>query len=121
MARIIHFEMPIDDPERAVKFYKEVFDWEIEKWEGPVDYWLITTGKEDEQGINGALTRRENLKTVTNTVEVKDADIYAKKIEEKGGKLKTPKMTIPGIGYMYYCEDTEGNVFGIMQSDMNAK
>lgn len=58
MTRVIHFEIASDNPERAAKFYKEVFDWKIEKWEGPVDYWLVTTGKENEPGINGAIMER---------------------------------------------------------------
>lgn len=44
MARIVHFEIPADDPERAIKFYEDVFGWEVQKWEGPFDYWLVTTG-----------------------------------------------------------------------------
>ena len=56
MARVVHFEIPVDNPDRAVKFYTDVFGWKIEKWEGPIDYWLITTGEENEPGINGALT-----------------------------------------------------------------
>jgi len=64
---------------------------------------LITTGKEDEAGINGAFIWRDNLKTVTNTVSVEDADVYAEKIKKMGGKLLTPKMAILGVGYHYYC------------------
>jgi predicted enzyme related to lactoylglutathione lyase len=44
-----------------------------------------------------------------------------RKIVEAGGKVLTPKMAVPGVGYMSYCKDTEGNVFGIMQNDPNAK
>jgi hypothetical protein len=55
MPRVIHFEINADDPERAVKFHKKVFDWKITKWEGPVDYWLVTTGEDKVPGINGAI------------------------------------------------------------------
>ena len=47
MSRVVHFEIPADDPVRAAKFYEDVFGWKIEKWEGPFDYWLVTTGEED--------------------------------------------------------------------------
>ena len=50
MPRVIHFEIPTDDPERAAKFYRNVFGWEIQKWDGPVEYWLVTTGDEDQPG-----------------------------------------------------------------------
>jgi predicted enzyme related to lactoylglutathione lyase len=43
------------------------------------------------------------------------------KITAAGGKVITPKMAVPGVGWMAYCLDTEGNQFGIMQSDPNAK
>ena len=44
MSRITHFNIPVDDPGRAQKFYKEVFDWKFEKWDGPTDYWIATIG-----------------------------------------------------------------------------
>ncbi len=58
MPRPVHFEIHADDPERAAAFYRSVFDWEIEKWEGPREYWLVTTGPEGTPGINGGLMKR---------------------------------------------------------------
>ena len=55
MPRVVHFEIHADQPERAVKFYKELFDWQFHKWEGPMDYWLIVTGPDGQPGINGGL------------------------------------------------------------------
>lgn len=79
MPRIIHFEINADDPERAVEFYKKVFGWNIQKWEGPVDYWLITTGKDDQPGINGAIKDRTNQCTIVNTIDVPSVDEFTKK------------------------------------------
>lgn len=53
MPRVVHFEIDAKKPERAIEFYEKVFGWKIEKWKGPVDYWLIMTGKESESGIDG--------------------------------------------------------------------
>jgi predicted enzyme related to lactoylglutathione lyase len=117
--RVIHFEIPADDPERAVKFYQKVFGWEINKW-GPADYWLAKTGTEGEPGINGAIMTRETQKTTVNTISVSSVDEFAQKIVEGGGKVVAPKMAIPGVGYFAYCVDTEGNVFGVMQEDPKA-
>ncbi len=118
MARVTHFEINADDPERAVSFYRDVFGWEIQKWAGPVDYWLITTGREDEPGINGALMNRTDPAAATwNTVEVGSLDDHVSRVEAAGGSVVVPKMAIPGVGYQAYCRDTEGNVFGIHQSD----
>src|SRR4051812_50091751 len=59
MGRVVHFEIHAADPDRAERFYKRVFDWEIQRWEGaPVDYRLITTGSDGEPGINGAIVER---------------------------------------------------------------
>ena len=121
MPRVIHFEIPVDNSARATKFYSSVFGWKIEK--SPImDYWLANTGPENEPGINGALAPRDNtMKTTTNTVGVPSVDEFIKKIVKAGGKVVTPKMPIPGVGYFSYCQDTEGNLFGIMQADTSAK
>jgi predicted enzyme related to lactoylglutathione lyase len=122
MPRVVHFEINADDPERAVKFYQEVFDWKIKKWEGPMDYWLVTTGPDDKPGINGGIMKREDPQASTyNTVDVPSVDEFSKKVTENGGEVVVPKMAVPAVGYMAYCTDTEGNVFGIMQEDPTAK
>jgi predicted enzyme related to lactoylglutathione lyase len=117
--RVIHFEIPADDPGRAVKFYEKVFGWKIDKW-GPIDYWLATTGPDNEPGINGAIMTKETQRTTVNTISVSSVDEYAKKIVDAGGKVLTPRTAIPGVGYFSYCVDTEGNVFGIMENDPKA-
>lgn len=122
MPRVIHFEIPADDPERAQAFYQDVFGWQFDKWEGPFDYWLITTGPQEELGIDGGLARRTDPSTGTeNTVGVESVDEALAKIEASGGKIVRPKSAIPGVGWVAYCEDTEGNLFGLMEDDPEAK
>lgn len=121
MPRIVHFEMPVDDPDRAIAFYQAVLGWKIEKWEGPQDYWLITTGPDAEPGINGALARRsDGLQVTQNTVDVTSLDEALAKVVSNGGTIVLPKMPVPGIGYLAYCKDTEGNIFGLMENDESA-
>ena len=121
MPRITHFDIPADDPNRAQKFYCEVFDWKFEKWDGPTDYWMATTGTE-EPGINGGLSKRMPGQIgITNTITVSSVDEFSKKIMEKGGQMIVPKMPIPGIGWFAQCTDTEGNIFGIIEMDSKAK
>ncbi len=55
MPRVVHFEIPADKPERAVKFYESVFGWKISQWGGPMAYWLVSAGPKDEPGIDGNL------------------------------------------------------------------
>ena len=94
MARVIHFEIPVDDPERAQAFYRGVLGWEISNWGGPADYWLATTGPQDEPGINGALTRRSETSAWIH-VGVDSVDEALGKIEAAGGAALTQKMPIP--------------------------
>ncbi len=121
MPRIIHFEINADDPERAVEFYRNVFGWEITNWGGPMPYWLASTGADEEPGINGAIKQRSDGQTTVNTIDVPSLDEYLGKVKDAGGKVITEKMTIPGIGYNAYCTDSEGNVFGVLESDPDAK
>jgi predicted enzyme related to lactoylglutathione lyase len=122
MSRVTHFEIPADDPERAIRFYSKVFGWKIKKWEGPVDYWLVTTGSDKEPGINGAIMKKSDpAMSVINSIDVKSVDAFLKKVIAAGGKTIMPKTPIPGVGYFAYCQDTEGNMFGMMQSDKSVK
>jgi uncharacterized protein len=121
MSRVIHFELAADDPERAIQFYEKVFGWKIQKWDGPQDYWLVTTGDPGTPGIDGAIMRRDpNMHAVVNTLGVTSLDESLAKVTASGGTVVAPRMTIPGVGYFAYCQDTEGNTFGIMQSDAAA-
>ncbi len=123
MNRVVHFEIVSDDPERALAFYKNVFGWKFEKWQGPFDYWLITTGEETEPGINGGLnrTREAHSKCTVNTIDVDSIDNAVKKIVKNGGKVLQEKTPIPGVGYLAYCEDTEGIQFGILERNISAR
>jgi uncharacterized protein YndB with AHSA1/START domain/predicted enzyme related to lactoylglutathione lyase len=118
MAKIIHFEIPADNPERAIEFYQKVFGWKIEKWEGEFDYWLVEAGEEDEPGINGAIKPKEFGSTITDVIGVDSYDEFARKIEAEGGKMLTEKMTIPDMGYTGSFQDTEGNVMEIIETTM---
>ena len=121
MSRITHFEIPADDPERAIKFYEQVFGWKIEKWDGPIEYWTIMTGPEDEPGIDGGLARREDPDTrVENMIDVKDLERSIKEVEANGGIIIRPKMAVPTVGWLAYFMDTEGNIFGMMEIDPKA-
>ncbi len=90
-------------------------------------YWLIKTGPEDQPGINGGLLKREGpldgqaVIAYVCTVDVASVDAAAQKAQAEGGKIVMPKMPIPGVGWLVYCKDTEGNLFGMMQPDPEAK
>lgn len=126
MPRVVHFEIHAADPERAVNFYQTLFGWTFQKWEGPMDYWLIITGPDDQRGINGGLVRRQGeidgqaVIAYVCTVDVEDVEASVQSAIDNGGQVALPKMPIPGVGWLAYCKDTEGNIFGVMQNDPNA-
>jgi uncharacterized protein len=127
MSRVVHFEIHADDPDRAVKFYQSLFGWEFTKWAGPMDYWLIKTGPDGQPGINGGMVRRRGTIDGTAviayvcTIDVQSVDELLTSIPAKGGSIALPKMPIPGVGWLAYGKDTEGNIFGFMQADKGAK
>jgi hypothetical protein len=122
MNRVIHFEFGAVNPERAAGFYKNVFGWQATKWGGPEEYWLITTGPDQEPGINGGIMRhKDSMPRTVNTIAVSSVDEFAQKVVAAGGQVVVQKMAIPGVGYQAYCLDTEGNLFGIHEPDKAAR
>ncbi len=119
MSTVVHFEIPADDPERARRFYYEMFGWQIEKIPG-MEYWLInTTG---ENPIGGGLMRRESPKqTITNYIDVSSIDEFIEKTKSLGGKALVSKKAVPGMGYYAICLDPEGNTFGIWEDSKEAR
>ena len=73
MPRVVHFEIHAGDCERAAKFYKTVFGWEFQKWEGPTEYWMVMTGSDDQPGINGGLV--PVCANVAVTVRILEGDL----------------------------------------------
>ena len=118
MNRPVHFEILADHPEEVGKFYHEVLGWKIETWEGPIEYWLVTTGEEGTPGMNGAIMRRDFPQAVINTIEVESLDETLKKVEAAGGKILGGPNQITGVGIHAYCADPEGNMFGLLQPTM---
>lgn len=131
MGRIVHFEIHVDDMERAKKFYAEVFGWKYEDWSeyAGMPYVGAVTGDSSEPGINGALMQRQGpppgdsqpMNGFACTMNVEDYDSTEAKILEQGGTVALPKYALPGMAWQGYYKDTEGNIFGIHQADENAK
>jgi uncharacterized protein len=115
MNRPIHFEILADDPEKAAAFYRDVFGWEVAGWEGPQSYWLVTTGADEEPGINGGIMHRHFPQAVINTISVDSLDDTVRKVESAGGKKVHGPNEIPGVGIHVYCEDPAGALFGVLQ------
>lgn len=122
MWRVNYFDVSADNPERAMKFYQEVFGWRFEKWNGPFDYWLVMTGNPKEPGIDGGIAKRTDPNArIMNFIDVPSIDDCIGKIIANGGKVLQEKQTIPGVGFILIFQDTENNMFGILQTDLSAE
>ena len=120
-ANIVWFEIPVDNPERAKTFYKNLFGWNINPFPGSGDYWHIDTGGADETPDGALKKRKRPEEPIINYVSVNSVDKYADKIAKLGGKICMAKTAVPQMGYFAVCQDTEGNSFGIWQSELSAK
>jgi uncharacterized protein len=128
MARIVHFEIHASDPERLAEFYRQLFGWKIIKWDGPMEYWLIETGAKDDPGVNGGLMRRQGgpptdgqaVNAFVCTADVPSLDDVLSRLEGLGGRVALPRMAVPGIGWLAYVKDPDGNSMGAMQADAAA-
>lgn len=120
-----YFEIQADSPERAMRFYREVFGWKFVRAEEiSIEYWRIET-----EGSWGGLLKRPAATPPTGhgtnafvcSMEVKNFDEMAQKIQELGGVIALPKFAVPGMCWQGYFLDTENNTFGIFQIDKLAK
>jgi predicted enzyme related to lactoylglutathione lyase len=118
MSAIVHFEIPYDDVQRARKFYTELFGWKMEAFAPGIDYLVIHT--QEEMG-GGLMKRQHPDHKITDYFGVSSVQESSSKVEMLGGKILLPKMAVANMGYFAVCMDTEGNVFGLWESDPQAK
>ena len=126
MSKVVHFEIPADDLDRAKNFYGSVFGWELQTVpmnEG--EYTSVKTTDVDEQtqlptepgAINGGMfVRNEQVTSPVITIDVDGIDDSLKQIEAEGGTTVTPRTAIPGMGAFAYFKDPEGNVLGLWET-----
>jgi uncharacterized protein len=120
MAKIVHFEIPVDDAERASAFYRDALGWQINGL-GAQPYWLVMAGTDDEPGANGALIARGDVhRSPVLIAGVEDIDATIAKVEAGGGRMLHGKLPVPGVGWSAYFVDPEGNTIGIFQPDRTA-
>ena len=119
--RVVHFEIPCNDPQKTMDFFSQVFGWTFQQF-GTEEYWLAITGNEKDHGINGGIMKkRDPQQPLANSVNSEDIDGDMKKIELAGGKIVVPKMAIPGVGWLAYFTDPDGNIHSLHQADAKAQ
>ncbi|HLG41509.1 MAG TPA: VOC family protein [Chitinophagaceae bacterium] len=123
MPTIVHFDIGVNNPERAKNFYEALFGWKIGPIAGFPDYYEIeTTDINGVKGVGGGLTKRDNPQQngITDFIGVVSIDETVAKIISLGGNVIQPKQSIPGYGYIAVCADTDKNIFGLFQDDKKA-
>lgn len=122
-ARVVHFEVPFDDADRARGFYREVFDWQIQAMPELV-YNVVSTGPMSDDGMpsepgyigGGMLQRQAPVTTPVITLLVDDIDATLAAVEEHGGSTAGEKMAVGDMGFAAYFNDSEGNLMGLWQT-----
>ena len=122
MDKVVHFEIPADNVERAKKFYIKVFDWKMESIPD-MEYTMIQTTAVDEKhmptepgAINGGMMKRQDpVKSPVITIAVQDIEETMKNVKKMGGESIRGKMQVGDMGYAAYFKDTEGNIIGLWQ------
>jgi predicted enzyme related to lactoylglutathione lyase len=120
VARPVHFEIPIDDPDRAEAFYANVFGWNINRFDGAPQYYGLADTGGSLPGINGGLYERGPGSGITLNMGVESVDTAVESVLAHGGKLVTQKSPIPGMGWFAMCLDSEGNTIGVFEEDTTA-
>jgi predicted enzyme related to lactoylglutathione lyase len=120
--RVVHFEIPFDDAERASAFYTAAFGWDLTPLP-EMKYVLATTGPSDqgppsEPGfINGGLLERSAaVAGPVLVIEVGDIEVTLTQIEEQGGTTVSTKQAVGEMGFAAYFNDPEGNLMGLWQN-----
>lgn len=119
---IIHFEIPAADAKKLKQFYAGLFGWKIEKYPGPMEYWMIQTVPTDDKGmllrpgVNGGMTKKERPdQKPVNYISVESIDESIEKVKQLGGKIVTPKQEVPNVGWIAIAADPEGNHIALLQ------
>lgn len=122
--RIVHFEIPFDDAQRAKDFYSGLFGWDLQQMpEEFGGYVMVSTGPSGEQGptepgfINGGMWKRDEPSDSPRVViDVPDIDATLRDVESRGGKALSPRQPVGEMGFAAYFADPEGNVVGLWET-----
>jgi predicted enzyme related to lactoylglutathione lyase len=122
---LTHFDIPVDDVEKMVGFYKVVMGWKIEKYEGPgmedSEYWMVMPG--DEQAVMGGMGKKMMPEqTCMNYYDAEGGlEAFNGRVKDNGGTVMMEKMPVQGWGWFSVCMDPEGNPFAGWEEDKEAK
>jgi predicted enzyme related to lactoylglutathione lyase len=122
-SRVVHFEVPFDDADRAQSFYRDVFGWQVQPMP-EMDYTSVMTGPVGDQGMptepgyigGGMFQRQPDIDRPVITIQVDDVDKALAMVEEHGGSSVGEKLEVGDMGFAAYFKDSEGNLMGLWQT-----
>jgi uncharacterized protein len=122
-ATVSHFEIPARDPERAARFYREVFGWSVEPlpWERPyykVRGSAVPSGA-GREGIDGGITEAgEGLDQPLLMINIEGEELggVLERITAAGGRVDLPVTRVGEMGWWARFRDPEGNLLGLWQA-----
>ena len=116
---VVYFEIPVNDMNRAIKFYMAVFKFDFDKEIIDSNEMALFPFSDEIVGISGALAKGEIYKPTKDGVVIYfntyDIDETLKLATSNGGQILYPK-TDNGVGLVAEFEDTEGNRIALFQS-----
>ena len=111
--------IPVNYPQMTLPFYKEAFGWNFSP-ANQQDYWLMGTDQEN-LNLEESVLHHNNPEPVIDTIEVNDLTAAVDKIRSLGGEILVPNIHLPGLGWLAYFRDPEGNILSAMEVDTSEK
>jgi predicted enzyme related to lactoylglutathione lyase len=121
MSTIVHFDVPAEDVERAKKFYSGLLGWKFESFPAMQYNLISTTNLDGSPGVGGGMGKRmDPSQRMMNYFGVPSIDAAMEQVKSLGGKVLTGRMSVPGMGFLANCIDSEGNAFGLWEDNAQA-
>jgi predicted enzyme related to lactoylglutathione lyase len=121
MSTIVHFDVPAEDVERAKKFYSGLLGWKFESFTAMQYNLISTTNLDGSPGVGGGMGKRmDPSQRMMNYFGVPSIDAAMEQVKSLGGKVLTGRMSVPGMGFLANCIDSEGNAFGLWEDNAQA-
>jgi uncharacterized protein len=118
-----YFDLTVQDVGQARAFFEKVLGWRFERFDMPYEYFRITTGPNNEPGIDGGVGAvkdaplSEGRPMTQITIAVSNLEDVLALVLEAGGSIVEPKAPIPSVGWYATCAEPGGLKFGLIQAD----
>jgi predicted enzyme related to lactoylglutathione lyase/ferritin-like metal-binding protein YciE/predicted ester cyclase len=115
---IVHLEIPALDRRVTARFYGEMFGWQYEHMDAPVNYTTFQSGT-----VRGGFPDVNEMNPpgeVLFYVDSRDIESDVRRAESLGAKMVVPRTEIPDRGHFAILSDPGGNHFGLYSRNLPA-